>query len=394
MFHINKHHTRNNMKKVALSMILATTMLCSCLSGCSKGTSEGASDEIKIGVIAPLTGNYAEHGKSFEVAMSMAVEEINEAGGINGRKLELTFNDTEGDNKKAADLASMYAEDESYVAMLGGFTSGCAMAAAPICDESGIVLLSPTASNAAYAQMSKYCFSIPNISTLEAPIMVKKAVAGYCGAKSVYVFALNSDWGMGALEGFKAGAEEAGVEILGVETYVAGETDYSAMITKAAAANPEMIVILDTQVATVLNQIRTAGLTTKVANYGSSASNEVITLCGENAEGLVASAEILDTSKEENKAFAENFKERAGFDPSLYAGYAYTTAYIMADAIERCGENVTREAIRDEIAKTDGTYLYGGVTFNENGNRVIDPENASYEVFEVQNGEWVRVQQK
>lgn len=368
--------------------MMAAWMIVSLLSGCAK---KSDSDEIKLGALAPLTGNFAEHGKGFQTAFQMAVDEVNAAGGIHGKKVVIDFSDSEGDQKKAADLVTKYAEDQAYVGVLGGFSSGCAMAAGPICHDEGIVMLSPTASNVAFTSASEYCFSMPGISVDESKLFAMDVVSEYCQAETAYVFALNSDWGMSAMEGFRAGAAERGVTILGEDTYVSGETDYSAMITKAAAENPDVIVILDQAPGTLVNQIRTAGLTTTVLNYGAATSNEVITLCGENAEGLITQGLRLDPETEKGKAFAEEFVSRAGFDPTIYAAYAYEAARIMLDAIASCGDNVTREGVREAVAATNYDYLLGNVTFNENGNRVIDFDNSPYKISVVQNGAWVEV---
>ena len=375
------------MRKV-LAITLIVLMIVSMFTGCS-GKAE--SKELKLGALMPLTGNFAEHGKGFQVAFQMAVDAANEAGGINGKTIVIEFSDSEGDQKKAADLVTAYAEDEAYVGVLGGFSSGCAMAAGPVCHEAGIVMLSPTASNVAFTSASEYCFSMPGISVDETKLFAMDVIGKHCQAKTVYVFALNSDWGISAIDGFRAGAKEAGVEILGEETYVSGETDFSAMITKAAAAEPDVIAILDQAPGTLINQIRTAGLTTTVADYGAATSNETITLCGENAEGLITQGLRLDLEDAEGKAFAEEFISRAGFEPTIYAAYAYEAASIMLDAIAACGDNVTRDGIREAVAATNKDYLLGKITFNENGNRVIDFENSPYKISEVQNGVWVEV---
>ena len=131
--------------KKCLSLILAALMLFAMVSGC--GSQNAADEEVQIGVLAPLTGTNAENGKAFQVAMTMVAEAVNADGGINGRKVVLNFEDDESDQTVAADLATKFAEDEDIYAILGCFTSGCSMAAAPICDEAGICLLSPTSSN-------------------------------------------------------------------------------------------------------------------------------------------------------------------------------------------------------------------------------------------------------
>lgn len=371
------------MKKLMAVFLIAGLCIFAVVANGSK------EDVIKVGAMAPLTGSFAEHGKGFQTAFEMVIDEVNANGGINGKKLVMEMNDSEGDQKKAADIASKYAEDDEYVAMIGGFSSGCAMAAGPIADEGGLCFVSPTASNIAFTQGSDYCFSIPGISVVEGQVTGYNCCYEFCNAKSVYIFALNSDWGVSALEGCLKGLNKAGIEVLGQDLFVSGETDFSAMITKAKAANPDLYVILDQSPSILINQIRTFGVKTRIVTYGPSTSTELISLCGKNAEGLVTIGLTLDLTKDPGKAFAEEFEKRAGFAPTMWAAYAHVAASLTIDAIKACGNNITREAIRDNVAKTNADYLLGNMQFNEDGNRYIDTSNSPYKVSVVVDGVWV-----
>ena len=298
----------------------------------------------------------------------MVAEAVNADGGINGRKVVLNFEDDESDQTVAADLATKFAEDEDVYAILGCFTSGCSMAAAPICDEAGICLLSPTSSNAALTAMSPYVFSIAGKSSEEAPYVAKYVAGKLCGARTVAVFCINNDWGVSALEGFKGGAAEAGIEVVAEEMYVDGETDFSAMVTKVAAAAPDQIIILDQTPAILINQIRSNGCEIPIIMYGPSTSTEVITLCGENAEGLLTTGPFfLDENDPDDKVFIDTFTERAGFAPTVMAANAYDAATILFEAMAACGDNLSRDAIKGALNQIDGTYLTGPLKFDEDG---------------------------
>lgn len=179
--------------KKRISLILALVMAVCLLSACTSNPPQKSSNSpnsnsgdsvpgtslaepVHVGVLAPLTGSMAEYGTTFEVAMKMKAEEINAAGGINGRELVLEIADSKGDQNQSAELASRFAEDDKIVAILGDFTSGCSMAAAPVCDEAGIVLLAPTGSNAAFAPMSDYAFSISGRASAESSYAAQYAI--------------------------------------------------------------------------------------------------------------------------------------------------------------------------------------------------------------------------
>ena len=121
------------MKKLLVVLLILVT----CLSGCEKKPQ--GSDTVRFAVLAPLTGNYAEFGKAFKVAMGMAADEINAAGGINGKTLELEIFDSKGDATESSDLARQIVEDKSYVGAIGDFSSGASMADAPIFGDAEMV---------------------------------------------------------------------------------------------------------------------------------------------------------------------------------------------------------------------------------------------------------------
>ena len=152
----------------------------------------GPAKTYKFGILGPITGVNTEYGKGFQVAAQMAADEINAKGEM---RIEFVVKDSKGDPKESADLARQFGDDESIMAIIGDFTSSCCMADAPIVDEAGIVLLSPTASNPNYASMSPFTFSAMGRQDAEAPFFSTYLLKKYAGAKKVGVIWINSDWG-------------------------------------------------------------------------------------------------------------------------------------------------------------------------------------------------------
>lgn len=389
--------------KKRISLILALVMAVCLLSACTSNPPQKSSNSpnsnsgdsvpgtslaepVHVGVLAPLTGSMAEYGTTFEVAMKMKAEEINAAGGINGRELVLEIADSKGDQNQSAELASRFAEDDKIVAILGDFTSGCSMAAAPVCDEAGIVLLAPTGSNAAFAPMSDYAFSISGRASAESSYAAQYAIKKYAEADSVAVFYLNSDYGVSAFEVFKEGAGLSGLEICFAESYADGETDFSALITKARAASPDHVAIIDQgSTSNIINSIRGAGWDVPITMIGISTNTQVISLCGENCEGTLCTATVnFNAGDPVTGRFLEEFTTRAGFGPTQMAGYAYDSVAILAEAIAACGDDITRDEIRDNLAKTEGSYLTGPIAFTEIGDIV-----RTYLIYQIENGEYV-----
>ena len=182
------------MKKIA-ALLLTVVLFLSIFAlpaSADKGT-------IKLGGLAPLTGNYAEYGMGFQIAWEMAIEEINAAGGANGYMLSIDVKDTAGDPVVSSTMATAFAEDDEILAILGDFSSGCCKANAPIVDRYGLVQMSPTASAPDYAGMSTYCYSVMGRQDKEAPFLATYVLKKYLGATKVAVIRVDSDWGPGRL---------------------------------------------------------------------------------------------------------------------------------------------------------------------------------------------------
>ncbi len=343
---------------------------------------------IKLGVLAPLTGTNAEYGKGFQVGMEMALADINAKGGTsNGYTFELDIKDSKGDQKESSDLARQFCDDEEIFAILGDFTSGCCMANAPIVDEAGIVQLSPTASNPTYAPMSDYCFSIMGLTNFEAAYCADYILQKYLKAKNVGVIYINSDWGWATYTAFEQRAKEIGLDIVEAVSYVQDEKDFSSLITKLRAANPEVVLIMDQgAVAQVANQIRGSGWDVTLTSLGPGTSAQLLQQGGRNIEGLlVTSPFFFDVNDPAQMAWKDRFTKNSGFEPTIHPVCAYDTLALIAKAVESSGnDEVTRQTIRDHLAVNQMNGVSGPIKFSPDGN-VVRP----YLICGVENGEWV-----
>lgn len=327
-------------------------------------------DIIKFGVLAPLTGTNAEYGKGVEVATQMAVDKLNAAGGVNGYKFELVVKDSKGDQKESTDLCRQFVDDENIMAIIGDFTSGACMANAPIVDEAGLVQLSPTASNPNYASMSDYCFSIMGRQDGEAPFFAKYIIKKYMGVKKVGVIYINSDWGKSCFDHFQKKCDTEGLELVAAVNYVQDEKDFSSLITKLRAADPEALCIMDQgAVPQIINQIRGVNWDVRLTTLGPGTSQQLLDLCGKNAEGLLLSTPFFfDPDNPALVAWKDEFVSKAGFEPTVHPVCAYDCVLMLAEAIKNLGDGkVTRQSIRDSLAKTEIVGVSGPIKFNESG---------------------------
>lgn len=392
-----------------IAVLLAVAMMASVTAGCSGAeakapaagtetgggqTGENASQEagesgenpIRIGVAAPITGNSAEYGKGFQVATQMAAEVVNAAGGVKGRPIEMVVKDSKGDAKESADVARIFCE-EDIVAVIGDFSSSSCMASAPIYQEKGLVQISPSASHPDFAKMGDYMFGVVGRQDDEGPFMAKYMAKKYIGAESVGVIFMNNDWGVVTSENFKQACEESGVAVTATESFIEGEKDFNAVISKVRQTDPDALCLITqyNEAAIISKQVKQAGWDVQIMGAGAMYSDQLIQLGGADVEGLIAESPfIIEESDPKAMEFAEEFEKRAGFKPNIQAASAYDTALLVADAIGRA-EEVSRSAVRDALAATDNFMgITGPITFTEDGD-----VHRKYRVMAIQDGKWV-----
>ena len=333
-------------------------------------TGSAFAEVIRMGGLAPMTGTYSEYGIGFEIGFQMALDEINGAGGINGYTFEVDVQDSEGDTVTSTTLATQFAEDDSIMALLGDFTSGACKANAEICDLYGITQLSPTASAADYAAMSPWCFSIMGRQDIEAPFLAKYIVGKYLGAKTCGVIRVDSDWGLSSYSNFEAQAIKEGIEIVAHETYQTGETDFSSIVTKVRAANPDCLVVLDqgNSVSAIFNQADADGWDIQHVALGPGTSEQLLEQLTDPTNIILTSPFFFDPENEEAMAWRDAFVAKAGFEPTIHPACAYDCVYLIAEAVRAIGDGeVTRESIRDALAGLEYEGLTGTIKFTEDG---------------------------
>lgn len=406
---------KSSMKKsIALGLALAmgTSLLAACGGSATTSSSEQTSsanasseiasaetsgDTIRIGGITAVTGDKAEMGESFWRSWELAIEKVNENGGVLGKKVELVLEDSKGEPKEAVELTKKMGDDESIVGVLGPMTSSEAIACAPIFEEYTMVELSPCASNNQYAPMSDYAFTVAGKMEAEQPYLVERGAYEYLNAKSIGVIWVNDDWGASAFESTKEGCEEYGIEITDDESFVSGEKDFTAILTKIRQTNPEylMLVTQAADGALILKQLEAMGWDIPVIGAGAMYSDQVILLAGEAAEGLVISAGFF-LSEEDEIAwdYATKFYEGAGFYPTTHGPLSYDAALLLCAAIEKAG-TTDRQAVRDALAgitDADVQALWGDVLLAGPYEFTEDEDIIrAYCLLKIVDGKWTKV---
>ncbi len=344
------------------------------------------SDTVKIGLSAPITGNYAEYGENFKIATQMAADKINAAGGVKGKKVELVVMDSKGDPKEAALIAQNFVQNQDIVAEVGDFSSTSCLAAAPIYERNGLVQLSPTSSHPDFAKAGEYMFGIVGTQDAEGPFNVKYIAQGYLKLKSVAVIYINNDWGMVTKDRFVKSAKQMNLKVTMEQPFFESEKDYNATLTKLRQSNPDGICIaaMYNEAALICRQIKKMGWKVKMLAPSSVFSDKMLELGGDAVEGLATNTFFALNDPDPNvQGFITEFRKRANRDPNLHAACAYDSLMLIANAIKKAGFD--RKAIRDALATTKG---YKGITGDLTFTAVGDI-NRKYKIMVVEKGQWV-----
>lgn len=356
------------MKTKTLALALAAGLLA--------GSPVVAQDPIVLGLSAPLTGDYAEYGNNFKRAIDLHVEQINAAGGVAGRPLEIVENDDRSDSAQTTAIAQRYVNDPEILAVIGSFASTPSMAAAPIYQRAGVVQLCPSCSHPDYAKIGDYMFRNTTTQTIEAPAVADHVVEEM-GAETIMVVYRQDDWGLSASGNFIARAEELGAEIVANEAFLETERDFRPVITQLRSLNPDVlhVAMFFTEAAILAQQLQAAEIDIPVVTTTSMFNPQYIVLGGEAVEGHIVPATFFPGNPAENvQAFVQEYESRYGIAADSFAAIAYDSVGILASAIEHVvdsGGELTRAAIKDAMFEMEPYAGVSGVAaFNEVGDVV------------------------
>jgi branched-chain amino acid transport system substrate-binding protein len=271
------------------------------------------------------------------------------------------------------------------VAQIGDFTSTCSLAAQPIYHKAQMVQLTPTSTHPDFAPGSPYSFSIAGKQTEEGPFMARFAIETLNKTRIAFMY-VNNDWGIAMRNNFVREAERLGAEIIAEEAYFDGTTDFTAILTKFRALEPDLLYLASmyNDGALINKQREKLGWTdVTVMGAGSLYSPKFLELGGEAVEGVYTSCVFFpDDPRPEVQQFVTGFEARYDQTPNVFAAVAYDSMNLLAEAIRRAGTD--RQAIRDALAQIeDFPGVTGKITFSEDGDIV-----KAYRKMYVKNGEF------
>ena len=330
------------------------------------GVTTGAlADNIRIGVASPFTGDLAAYGDNIKAGVSLKLKEINDAGGINGQKVELVWGDDLCAPKDAGTVASKFASDKSIVAVIGHLCSSATLAAMPIYVRAGLPAISPTSTNPTIGDVGKgWFFRNCYTDDFQGKYLASNVVPKLLGKNSVAIFYENNDYAIGLKDAFTAGAKSAGIKVTGAEAYVAKTTDFTPQLTKLLRDKPETIFLCGyhPEGALIAGQARKLGFNGPLFGADGIDNEDYIKIGGKATDNTYLTVPFLAASASPaGQDFAKQYKEAYGREVDWMSANAYDCLGILAQVIAKTGPD--RKKIREGLAAINSEANgYQGIT--------------------------------
>ena len=371
------------MKKINMFVVGAMMLI----GGCGKSGEVAKPETIKIGGMAPLTGALAIYGVTTTNGAELAVKEINENGGILGKKIEYIILDTKGDSTEAV-MAYNKLVDEKVAGIIGEVTSKPTLAVAEVAVQDNMPLITPTGTQVDITEVGpnifRVCFTNPYQGKVLA-ITSKERL----GADTVAVMLNNSsDYSDGITKAFIEESEKLGMKVMGVEGYSDGDKDFRPQLTKLAAMNPDVVLIPEyyEQAALIATQAREVGV--KSIFVGSDGWDGIAKTLDKSSYSAIENSYFtnhfsMEDQSEKIQNFLKDYRETYKEDPSAFSALGYDAIYMMKSAIEKAG-TTDKQKVVDALKGIEYDGITGYLTFDDHNNPV-----KAVTVLKIENGKYI-----
>ena len=352
----------HNLRAAVLPIVIVVMALAFSCSRPGEDTNSPDRTTIKIGYFGDLTGPTFNFGQSAYNGVLMAATEINQAGGINGRKIDVVIEDDKGSPEEAARLTAKLIDQDKVVAIIAGGTSGNSRAAAPKAQASRIPMISPSSTDPAVTQTGNYIFRACFVDTFQGEVMANFAINTLKAKKAAILTDFNSPYSKGLTDYFKLSFARLGGSIVSEQTYTQGDADFKGQLSTIRSAEPDVIYIPGYygDVALIAKQARLIGLTQPLLGGDGWDAPELWQLGGDALNGAYISTHYsVDDPSPAIQQFVGLYKQRYGnLLPDAHAALAYDAARLLFDAITKTG-STDGDKLRDALAQTKN---FNGVT--------------------------------
>jgi len=366
------------MKKwiIAIVVIVLVIWGISAFSGNKAPTETGP---IKIGFIAPLTGDAGSIGQGARVAVEIAIDKINSSGGINGRQIQLIAEDGKCSGKEALTVANKLINVDKVKIILGGVCSSETMSVAPIAEQNKIVLLSPGSSNPSITNMGDYIFRDYPSDSFEG-MKAADYLFNVIKARKVAVFNVQNDWGVGIRDVFIKKFIELGGTVVVSEQYdPSGPKDYKTQLVKIKNSSPDALYLINYSEPAIISMKQFKELGINIPVFGVSNMGDPEFTDSRFSDGVM----YPTPTSPDDEQFKMDMEKKTG-DKGIVAGssQAYDAMNILAMVMRKVGND--SDKIKDELYKVkDYPGVSGNISFDQNG----DLASVDYIVKIIKNGQ-------
>ncbi len=363
--------------KKAILLLTSVIVVLALFVGCGDANT---GNTIKIGVNYELTGKVASYGQDSVQGIELAIEEINAAGGIDGKDIEIVKYDNKSDEAEATTLTTRLMTSDKVVAVLGPATSGAFKATIPPALQNKI----PVASGSTTADditvdangVKEYAFRICFSDAYQGTGMANYALNKLSAKSAVVIMDNSSDYGKGLAEAFTNTFQDGGGAIVAQEAYVAGDTNFNSIITKIKGDEFDVIFIPGyyEEAGLIIKQAREQGITVPILGADGFDSPDLAKLAGDDALTNVYYSNHFSSLDEDPvvQNFLEGFEEKYDKQPGAFHALGYDLAKYVVDSIDRA-EKLDGESVKEAMAATsDFKGVTGTFTIDENHNPIKD----------------------
>ncbi len=365
---------------------------CGCRSHGVKIGGPGGLQEIPVGDFSSLTGDTATFGTSTHNGLALAIEQANAAGGVKDLPIKLYTEDDQSMPDVARTVVTKLITEDHVIAVVGEVASTRSLAAAPICQQYKIPMITPASTNPAVTQKGDYIFRTCFTDDFQAAVMAH--FARDQGYKRVAVFKdIRNDYSMGIAKIFEAEFTNLGGTITGEQTYQEGDTDFKAQLNSLKGQNPDAVLIPGyySEVGTIARQAREIGLNVPLLGCDGWDSPKLIQAAGNALNGCYFSDHYFskDIKDPAMQKFFADYKAKYGYSPDALAALGFDAGNLLVDALKRA-KSLTPADLRDAIATTkDFPGITGKITIDANRNarkaaiimKIVGEKKVLYKVY-------------
>jgi branched-chain amino acid transport system substrate-binding protein len=341
------------------------------------GGSASAQEVIKIGAFGPMTGGAAGYGQSEREAIDLVVEEVNNASGLLGRKIQVIYGDDAGKPEQAVSIVKRFITADHVALVLGGISSPTSMAVSQVTGQEKVpqIIVGATAARITL-QGNPWVFRSAVPDTKLAGDLADYINQKFPNVKRVGAIYVNDDFGKGGFTAFTERAKRYGIQMVADEKYTRGDVDFTAQLTKIRAANADAILDWSRyhEGALIAKQVKQMGIKLTIFGSDGAAHPKYIELGSDAVDGAYYVTHFSPATSGHlpvARNLVEKIRAKHGKDPDFIHAEAYDAILVAADAIRRAG-SLDSEKLRQAIAATDLEGTRGRIRFDKNGDPTFE----------------------